>query len=160
MSKWRDSITGITVDVEDVVCKDCSDCDIPLPDGTENASEQIPSGTKHDRGKLPMHLLSTRAMKGTAAVLRFGANKYGDRNWEGGIKYSRIYGALLRHITAFWEAKKVMTRLVFLTLITPLVVLCFYNILFELVWTICSMIVRGRSSYGNHWNRRPTNSFR
>jgi hypothetical protein len=106
MSKWRDSITGITVDVEDVVCKDCSDCDIPLPDGTENASEQIPSGTKHDRGKLPMHLLSTRAMKGTAAVLRFGANKYGDRNWEGGIKYSRIYGALLRHIIAFWEGEE------------------------------------------------------
>jgi len=31
----------------------------------------------------------------------------GDRNWEKGIKYSRVYGALLRHVTSFWAGESV-----------------------------------------------------
>lgn len=35
-----------------------------------------------------------------AEVLTFGAAKYGDRNWEKGIKVERLFAATMRHITA------------------------------------------------------------
>jgi hypothetical protein len=33
--------------------------------------------------------------------MAFGAQKYGDHNWRGGIKYTRLLGAAKRHIKAF-----------------------------------------------------------
>jgi hypothetical protein len=39
-------------------------------------------------------------------VLTFGAQKYAPRNWEKGIKYSRVYGALLRHLFAWWWGER------------------------------------------------------
>lgn len=59
-------------------------------------------GRKDDSDKVRMELLSIPALNGTARVLTFGANKYADRNWEKGIDYSRVYGAMLRHMTAWW----------------------------------------------------------
>jgi len=44
-------------------------------------------------------------MLGTAEVLMLGANKYGDRNWELGIDYSRVYGAILRHLFAWFSGE-------------------------------------------------------
>lgn len=55
------------------------------------------SGVKHDDGKLPLELLPTDALEEVAKVLQFGAAKYGRRNWEKGIAFSRLVGALLRH---------------------------------------------------------------
>lgn len=60
-------------------------------------------GRKDDQGKLPWHLLPWDAVGGIVEVLRFGAGKYGERNWETGIAYSRCYSALIRHLTAWWE---------------------------------------------------------
>jgi hypothetical protein len=59
-------------------------------------------GQKDDGGKLPMDLLAYDALKGTAQVLAFGAEKYAPRNWEKGIEYSRVFAALQRHMTAWW----------------------------------------------------------
>lgn len=59
------------------------------------------SGTKHDTDKAPCELLSPLALLGTSAVLKFGAGKYGRHNWRGGISYSRIIGAIFRHLLAF-----------------------------------------------------------
>lgn len=59
------------------------------------------TGRKDDQEKAPLELLSTAAMLGTARVLAFGANKYNAHNWRGGIEYSRLIGAALRHVTAF-----------------------------------------------------------
>ena len=42
-----------------------------------------------------------RAAEGlVAAVLTFGAEKYGARDWEGGIGWSRIANGVIRHIRA------------------------------------------------------------
>lgn len=38
-----------------------------------------------------------------AQVLGFGAHKYGDRNWEKGMKWSRLYAAALRHAFAYLD---------------------------------------------------------
>ena len=57
--------------------------------------------TKHDMDKLPMDLISVPAMRGLAEVLRHGAEKYDKHNWAKGMDWSRMYGACLRHITAW-----------------------------------------------------------
>ena len=60
-------------------------------------------GIKHDVGKDRWDLLPWDAARGVVAVLGFGANRYGDRNWENGMRWSRPYSALLRHVVAWWE---------------------------------------------------------
>ena len=60
-------------------------------------NKDVTPGTKHDAGKLPLDLLDPVALDGIAAVLAFGAKKYAAHNWRGGISYSRLLSALLRH---------------------------------------------------------------
>ena len=56
---------------------------------------------KFDTDKLPLNLLSTEAMNQTAAVLKFGAQKYAEHNWRKGFAWSRPLAAAMRHLTAF-----------------------------------------------------------
>jgi hypothetical protein len=67
----------------------------------------LAQGVKYDEGKLRLDLVPVDALREIAKVLTFGANKYADRNWEKGMKYSRVYGALLRHVTSFWGGESV-----------------------------------------------------
>lgn len=57
-------------------------------------------GLKYDSGKLRVDLLDPLALEGIAKVLGFGAVKYAAHNWRGGISYSRLIGAALRHLFA------------------------------------------------------------
>jgi hypothetical protein len=61
------------------------------------ALEDAP-GRKDDLDKLRYDLIPPEAMRGLAYVYTIGAKKYADRNWEQGIKYSRVVGALFRHL--------------------------------------------------------------
>ena len=65
------------------------------------------SGIKHDDGKLPYHLLPFDAIDEVVAVLRHGAKKYGGRNWEGGMDWSRLIGASLRHLSSYSQGQRV-----------------------------------------------------
>jgi len=58
------------------------------------------AGIKHDKGKLPLHLVPAEAIEEVAKVLAFGADKYQDWNWAKGFKWSRLYAASLRHLYA------------------------------------------------------------
>ena len=58
------------------------------------------TGVKYDTDKPRMDLLDADALEGLAKVLTFGAQKYASHNWRGGISYSRVIGALLRHTFA------------------------------------------------------------
>lgn len=62
-------------------------------------------GTKHDGGKVRLELLPPELLYGTATILTFGAEKYDDRNWELGMKWSRVFGALMRHLWSWWGGK-------------------------------------------------------
>jgi hypothetical protein len=64
------------------------------------------NGVKHDGGKAPWHLLPFDAVRCIVAVLAFGAGKYAERNWEQGMDWSRVFGALMRHLTAWWEGER------------------------------------------------------
>jgi hypothetical protein len=57
-------------------------------------------GIKYDQDKPRVDLLDPVALEGLANVLGFGAQKYAAHNWRGGISYSRLLGALLRHTFA------------------------------------------------------------
>lgn len=62
-------------------------------------------GRKDDNGKAPWHLLPPDALNEIVLVLEFGAQKYGDRNWERGMAWSRPFSALMRHMWAWWRGE-------------------------------------------------------
>ena len=59
-------------------------------------------GVKFDGGKLRMELIPPEIMEAQAKVLSFGAQKYPERNWELGMDWSRVFGACMRHMWAWW----------------------------------------------------------
>jgi hypothetical protein len=65
------------------------------------------TGLKYDTEKLPLDLLDPLALEGLAAVLQFGAKKYASHNWRGGISWSRLIAALLRHSFAILRGEYV-----------------------------------------------------
>lgn len=63
-------------------------------------------GVKYDGGKLRYDLIAPEALEGLAKVYTIGAKKYGDRNWENGIDFSRVYSALQRHAWVWWAGEE------------------------------------------------------
>jgi hypothetical protein len=59
-------------------------------------------GLRFDAGKLPIHLIPASTLIALGSVMRMGALKYGDRNWERGMAWSKVLGPLKRHLT-YWE---------------------------------------------------------
>jgi hypothetical protein len=71
-------------------------------------------GIKHDSGKCRVDLVPPDFIEAVGWILKYGAvdkpnpdgtKGYGDNNWRNGIKYSRVYGATLRHLFSFWNGK-------------------------------------------------------
>jgi len=72
---------------------------------TKMKKQELTEGTKYDAGKPRFELIPTYPIRMLAAVYTMGAKKYADENWRQGIAWGRIYGALQRHLTAFWEGE-------------------------------------------------------
>lgn len=64
------------------------------------------SGVKFDTDKPRYDLISPEFLDGIATVLASGAKKYGDRNWEGGFTWGRVFAALMRHSWAWWRGEE------------------------------------------------------
>lgn len=62
-------------------------------------------GNKFDTDKIRYDLLPIEALEEVSKVLTFGAKKYGDRNWENGINYSRLFRAAVGHVFDWWRGK-------------------------------------------------------
>jgi hypothetical protein len=62
-------------------------------------------GVKHDTGKPRMELIPPEAMFALADILTSGAEKYGDRNWEMGMGWSRVFGGCMRHAWCWFGGK-------------------------------------------------------
>lgn len=62
-------------------------------------------GKKFDADKPRYDLLPPEFLDGTAVILTFGAAKYGERNWELGMAWGRPFGALMRHMWAWWRGE-------------------------------------------------------
>lgn len=55
-------------------------------------------GGRLDAGKTRLDLLPFDGLVAVGEVLTVGARKYADRNWEKGMKWSRVVGSLIRHL--------------------------------------------------------------
>ena len=73
---------------------------------TNKEEENKLEGRKEDTKKLRYDLIPVYPLERVAEVYTIGAQKYGDRNWELGIKWGRIFGALLRHAFAWWSGEQ------------------------------------------------------
>jgi hypothetical protein len=70
--------------------------------------EEMPEeGKKNDSGKLRYDLVPYDALEEVVKTFTEGALKYGDRNWENGILYHRVYAAAMRHLVAFWKGAEI-----------------------------------------------------
>jgi len=79
--------------------------DINLQEIIKMDGQILKTGEKKDEGKARFELLPYEAIEAVARILTAGAKKYADRNWEKGIAYGRVFGAIQRHLTAFWNAR-------------------------------------------------------
>lgn len=66
----------------------------------------LTEGTKHDQNKAPYDLISSEFLDGICVVLAFGAKKYEPWNWAKGIKYSRVFAAMMRHLWAWLRGEQ------------------------------------------------------
>ena len=62
---------------------------------------ELLKGTKYDKEKPRTDLLPSAPLLAIAEVLTFGAKKYEAHNWRGGLEYSRVLGAAMRHLLAY-----------------------------------------------------------
>ena len=60
---------------------------------------------KEDEDKLRIDLIPAEAIFAIAEIMTYGVKKYEDRNWEKGMKWGRVFSALMRHMWAWWGAK-------------------------------------------------------
>lgn len=67
----------------------------------------IGAGIKSDTDKPRMDLIDSEFLVGLSDVLTFGAKKYAPHNWRGGIAYSRLIAAALRHLAAINKGEDV-----------------------------------------------------
>lgn len=63
------------------------------------------SGIKFDQKKNRLELIPPLAQDKIAEVFTFGAEKYDNWNWALGIDYARLYGSLMRHLTAWYAGE-------------------------------------------------------
>jgi hypothetical protein len=63
---------------------------------------------KFDVGKARHDLIPPCVPRLLAEVLEFGSRKYGANNWAKGegLAWTRLYAALQRHLTAWWEGRE------------------------------------------------------
>ncbi len=59
-------------------------------------------GKKFDDDKVRLELIAPEFLFATATILTFGAKKYNAYNWAWGMKWSRVFGAMMRHMWAWW----------------------------------------------------------
>lgn len=57
-------------------------------------------GKRYDEGKIRLDLIPADALRAVAQVMTMGAAKYGERNFERGMLWSKALGPLLRHVNA------------------------------------------------------------
>ena len=60
--------------------------------------------------RFPVELIPPELLFAVATILTSGAIKYADRNWEHGMSWGRVFGALMRHLWAWWGGKAPTTK--------------------------------------------------
>jgi len=66
----------------------------------------LEEGRKFDGGKPRFELIPATPLFELARVFTLGAAKYGDRNWERGLAFGRLFSAMMRHAWAWWRGER------------------------------------------------------
>lgn len=72
---------------------------------TQPQPKQPKEGLKYDHGKLRWELFPAESAEQIIKVLMFGATKYDAWNWSKGIKFTRLFAALMRHMWAWYRGE-------------------------------------------------------
>jgi hypothetical protein len=62
-------------------------------------------GVKFDDGKERYDLIAPWALNEIVKVYNYGAMKYDDNNWRHGMKWGKLFGALMRHAWKWWRGE-------------------------------------------------------
>jgi len=65
----------------------------------------LTTGYKADDGKPRFDLVPAGPLTELAQLYTFGARKYADHNWSKGMKWSRLFSAMMRHAWKFWAGE-------------------------------------------------------
>jgi len=68
------------------------------------------TASKDDNDKLRYDLIPALGLHELAWVLTMGARKYGDRNWEKGMSWNRVFAAMMRHAWRWWRGESIDTH--------------------------------------------------
>lgn len=63
-------------------------------------------GARFDKGKTRVDLIPSEVLLELGEIYRMGAEKYDSSNWRKGMKWSKVYGPLLRHLYKAWLGKE------------------------------------------------------
>lgn len=72
-----------------------------MKQGIEHA-KKLNEGVKFDDDKPRYDLIPAKPLEELAKVYTVGAKKYADRNWEKGMRWGRVFAAMMRHAWAWW----------------------------------------------------------
>ena len=78
---------------------------VPIEHGTETEEVRVVNlATGGEKGRKPQRfeLIPPAGIMLAAEVFGRGAEKYADRNWERGVDWSLMFGAMMRHMWAWW----------------------------------------------------------
>lgn len=76
-----------------------------FPESLDTAPGSTNPGVKFDQEKPRVDLLPPGALLQIAEVLRYGATKYSERNWEKGLARRRVLSAAIRHLFAYMSGE-------------------------------------------------------
>jgi hypothetical protein len=69
---------------------------------TDGAVTNTFGGVKFDTGKPRYDLMPPELLNAVSTILTYGAEKYNARNWEKGMAWGRVFGAIMRHLWSWW----------------------------------------------------------
>lgn len=63
-------------------------------------------GARFDAGKSRVDLIPAEVLLLLGEIYEMGARKYDASNWRKGMRWSKVYGPLFRHLLKFWMGQK------------------------------------------------------
>jgi hypothetical protein len=63
-------------------------------------------GTKFDAGKERYDLMAPYPLNEIAKVYTYGTIKYDDNNWRKGMKWGKLFSAMMRHAWKWWRGER------------------------------------------------------
>ena len=90
-------ITGMKVGDMDI---------LPTPEDVAREAALRKGGARFDAGKSRVDLIPAEVLLLLGEIYEMGARKYDASNWRKGMKWSKVYGPLFRHLLKYWMGQK------------------------------------------------------